>query len=59
MLYEMMFVKDFGAFKKGQKTECSKPVADKWKASGVAVDANEPEAEQPKKKTKSKKKAEK
>lgn len=57
MKYEMMFVRDFGAFKKGQTTECSQPIAEMWKAEGVAVEAQEAQGEPKKAKTKKKGKA--
>lgn len=60
MVYEMMFVKDFGAYRKGEVAkDCSRPVAEKLMAAGVAVEADkavdEPKKAKAKKSTRKKK----
>lgn len=40
-LYEVMFIKDLGAFSKGEKTHVSLPIAMKWVNKGVVSSTSE------------------
>jgi len=39
--YDVTFTKDFGAFKKGDSTSVTLPIAMKWIASGVVSETDE------------------